>query len=144
MIIDSQNLFSDAQALTASAASTNLIDLGAENEQGIGEPMAVVMTVDVAADFTTGDETYVFNVEVDALAAFGSAVTAISKTILAAALTAGSQHIIPIPPDESMERFVRIGYVLAGTTPTLTITAMLMPMSMVQNDKYHLDGITIS
>jgi len=144
MLLDSQNLFSDAQAFTASAASTNLIDLGSEVELGIGEPMAVVITVDVAADGTTTDETYAFAVQADSTAAFSSAATVVSRTIGYAALTAYSQHVIPIPPDTSMERFVRLYATLGGTTPTITLTAALMPMSMIQNNVVHPDAITIS
>ena len=60
MILDSLLKFSDAQALTATADSTNVIDLSNDRDIGIGEPMALVVTVGVAADFTTGDETYQF------------------------------------------------------------------------------------
>ena len=63
MFLDAQNLFSDAQALTATAVGTNVIDLSQDRSIGNGEPMGVVFTVDVAADQTTGDEDYTFDVE---------------------------------------------------------------------------------
>ena len=134
MIIDSQNLLSDAQALTASAASTNIVDLGSDRNIGIGKSMAVVITVDVAADGTTTDETYTFAVQADDNAAFSSAANVVSRTIGYASLTAGSQHVLPIPPDTSMERYLRLYATLGGTTPSVTITADLKPMDMIQND----------
>ena len=52
MIMDAQLLFSDAQAITAAAGSTNTIDLGAVRDIGTGENLYLVVTVDVA--FTDG------------------------------------------------------------------------------------------
>ena len=43
MYTDAQNLFSDAQALTVTADSTNVIDLGVDRNVGQGEPLAVVI-----------------------------------------------------------------------------------------------------
>jgi hypothetical protein len=39
MYIDAQNLFSDAQAVTADAVGTNVIDLTIDRSIGNGEPM---------------------------------------------------------------------------------------------------------
>ncbi len=92
MRTDAFLLLSDAQAVTADAASTNALALGAAGvDVGIGEPLAVVFVIDVAADYTTGDETYKFAVrtatasdgttgavsivETPAIAGFGEAIT---------------------------------------------------------------------
>src|SRR3990167_4171654 len=62
MFIDAQALLSDAQAVTADAASTNTYDSGAAGTDITeGEPLGIGISVDVAADFTTGDETYEFH-----------------------------------------------------------------------------------
>ena len=63
IIKDAQNLFSDAQAVTASAVGTNVINLLTDRSIGVGEPMCVLFAIDVAADQTTGDEDYTFDVE---------------------------------------------------------------------------------
>ena len=146
MIIDGQNLFSDAQALTASAASTNLIDLISANKLGTGEPMAVVITVDVAADGTTTNETYAFKLETDDNAAFSSAtlVAGTSLTVTYGNLTAGSQHVIVIPPGASVEQYLRLYATLGGTTPSVTITATLVPMKSIANLDLYPDNVTIS
>jgi len=144
MILDAQNLYSDAQALTATAASTNLIDHGSDRNIGIGEPLVVSLTVDVAADFTSANETYQFDLETDDNAAFSSATVVVSRIITAAVLTLGSKHAIPVPPDTRMERFSRINYTLGGTTPTVTVTAALLPQSFLQNEFAYPDGFTIS
>lgn len=52
MILDAQLQFSDSQAITAAAASTNYVDLGAVRDIGTGEPLYIVVNVEVA--FTDG------------------------------------------------------------------------------------------
>lgn len=143
MYLDAQHLFSDAQALTSTAASTNLIDLGGDHNVGIGEPMAVVISLDVASDFTTGDETYVVTVETDDNDSFSSATTIATKAIVGAN-AAGSKFVVGIPADETAERYVRVNYTLAGTSPSVTITAFLTAQNMIQNYVSYADGFTIS
>lgn len=125
-MIDSKLLLSDAQALTATADSTNSVDLGSDRDIGRGEPWALVVSVGVAADFTTGDETYTFGVETDSTSAFSSATEIFSQAVLAADLTAGSLHVFPL--GVSNEQHVQVVYTLAGTTPTATVTTYLTPL----------------
>ena len=143
MYIDAQHLFSDSQALTASAASTNLIDLGGDHNVGIGEPMAVVINVEVALDDTTGDETYVFTVEADDNSGFSSAATIATKTATRGDV-AGTKYVLPIPADTSAEQYLRVYYTLGGTTPTGTVSAFLIPQNMIDNYVSYADGFTIS
>lgn len=131
MYVDANLLLSDAQALTATAASTNLVDFNVDRDMGRGEPLALVITVDVLADGTTTDETYAFAIETDDNAAFSSATALVSRTIGYADLTAGSQHIIPFTL--SNERYVRLYATLGGTTPSVTITAHIAPMNQIDS-----------
>ena len=157
MLIDAQNQFSDAQAVTVDAVGDNVIDLGVDRSIGVGEPMAVVFTVDVAADQADGDEDYEFEVEYASNAAqsagrkqVGSLIfesgTPDAPALNADLLVAGFQFAIPIPPaKKSMsERYLGIRYDTTGTSPSITVTAMLMPMSMIQQDDLYPDNITIS
>jgi len=123
MLIDSRLEFSDAQALTETAASTNLVDLGGDRDIGPGRTLYVVLTVDVAADFTTGNETYAVALQTDDNVGFSSAVTLASRSIAAAALAQGSQHVIPVTLTN--ERYLRLNYTLGGTSPTVTVSAWL-------------------
>lgn len=144
MFIDAQHRFSDAQAVTADAASTNLIDLGVARNLFDGEPLAVMLTVDVAADGTTTDETYEFQIETDDNSSFSSATDLIAHSIGYAALTAGSKHILPIPVGAAVERYLRVYYNVGGTSPSITVTADLLPLSMIDKYKAYADNITIS
>jgi hypothetical protein len=157
MILDAHLLFSDAQAVTADAVGTNVIDLGVDRSIGNGEPLAVFFQVDVAADQTTGDEDYQFEVEYASNAAQTTGRQLIGRRVFesgtpaapyqdADLLVAGFIFYIPIPPTKltESERFLGIRYDVTGTTPTITVTAGLIPQSMVQADNVYADGITIS
>lgn len=142
MILDSLLKFSDAQALTATADSTNVIDLSNDRDIGKGEPMALVVTVGVAADFATGDETYQFQLETDDNAAFSSATVIGDVTVAAANLTAGDKVVIPL--GQTNERYLQARYVLGGTTPSVTVDAFLQPLSMVDASATYASGYSIT
>lgn len=146
MMLDAQHLFSDAQALTATAVSTNVIDLGSDRDIGKGEPMAVVIIVDVAADFTTGDETYQIDVQSGSTATPTKVVARRIPVVTASNLTSdlglGKQIVIPLPHDG--DRYYRLNYTLGGTTPSVTLTSFLQPMSMIQSDAQYADALTIT
>jgi hypothetical protein len=144
MINDALLLFADALSISASGAATDHIDLGADRNIGIGEPMVVLITVDVAASTGNADETYAFKIQTDTVTGFGSPTDVISRTIGRALLTAGSLHAIPVPPDTSMEQFMRVYATLGGTDPTITYTAMLVLQSSVPKEALYPSGSTIS
>lgn len=143
MIIDAQNLFSDEQALAASAVSTNVIDTVVDGNLGVGEPMAVVVTLDVAADDTDADETYSVVLQASSDEAFSAPVSVASKDIVRGA-AAGSKIVFGVPADDSGDRYYRLSYVLGGTTPSVTVTSFLIPQSMVQNDFKFASGFTVA
>lgn len=159
MILDSQLQFSDSQALTATALSTNVIDLGSVDRNLFqGEPMCVAFNVEVAADQTTGDEDYTFDVEVASDAGITTARKLKGRRIFesgtptapaedADLLVAGYRFAIPLPGGnlDEAERYLAVRYTLAGTTPTITVSAHLMPLSMFEHDKvYYADDQPIS
>jgi hypothetical protein len=157
MYLDAQAQFSDAQAVTTSAVGTNVIDLSVDRSMGNGEPLAVVITVDVAADQTTGDEDYTFQVEYASNAAQTTGRQLIGERIYesgtptapaqdADLLVVGYKVIIPIPPTTlaESERYLGIRYVTAGSTPTITCSAFLQPMSMIDATNDYADGYDIT
>lgn len=125
--IDKLGLFSDAQAVTADAVSTNVVDLGnvtPKRQVGAGHRLWVVFSIGVAADFTTGDETYTFRFDTSAAANMGTPTTLVSRTIVAGTLVAGYQFAFAVP-QEGLLRYVSTYYDVGGTTPTVTVTAWL-------------------
>lgn len=145
MYLDAQTLLSDAQAFSADATSTNTFDSGlATNDISIGEPMGIGISVDVAADFTTGDETYEFQAIQSANANLTSPDILAARTIAAANLTAGSFHVLPIPPGSKTKQYLGLYFNGGGTTPTVTVTAWIAPLSMLAKHKNYPDALTIS
>lgn len=158
MILDAYLQFSDSQAVTADAVGTNVVDLSSARSIGNGEPMAVVFVVEVAADQTTGDEDYTFDVEYASDAAQSSGRQLIGRRVFesgtptapaqdADLLVAGYKFAIPIPPTVAGddERYIGVRYDVAGTTPSITVSAYLMPLSMVEVGAVHYpDGFSIS
>lgn len=136
--------FSDSQAVAADAVSTNTYDTGAAaNEIGTGEPLAAEIDVEVAADHTTGDETYTFELIQSANADLSAADVLASRTVAAANLVAGAQVIIPLPPGAKTKRYLGINYNVGGTTPSITCSAFLKPLSMIQSWKAYAAAGTI-
>ena len=158
MLLDAQMQFSDSQAITADAVGTNVIDLIATRALGNGEPMGVVFCVEVAADQTTGDEDYTFDVEVATNAAQSTGRQLLGRRVFesgtptapaqnADLLVAGFKFVIPIPPIVISEaaRYLGIRYDVTGTTPTITCSAYLQPLSMIEVGQVNYpDNITIS
>ena len=141
MILDALLQFSDAQALTATGASTNSIDLGAERRIGSGGAMAIVVTADVALAGTS--PTLAVTVQSDDNAAFSSPTT-VTTSATVTTLAAGEKIVVGIPPGTATERYMRLSYTLGGTPPTVTVTSQLMPRDMIQDEAYYADGFTIS
>lgn len=145
MILDTQALLSDAQAVTADAVSTNTYDSGAAgNDVSIGEELCIMVTVDTAADFTTGDETYAFQVIQSANANLSSPDVLSVRTVLAADLTAGAKIHLPIPMGSKSKRYLGLNYDVGGTSPSVTVTAAIVPSKFADVYKAYADGITIS
>jgi hypothetical protein len=157
MILDGQLEFSDGQALTATAVGTNVIDLSVDRSIGNGEPMAIVVTIDVAADQTTGDEDYTFEVEYASDAAQTTGRQLIGRRVYesgtptapaqdADLLVVGYKVIIPIPPTDlsESERYIGVRYTLAGTSPSVTVSAYLQPQSMIDATNDYATGYSIS
>lgn len=97
MIFDVQNEFSAAQAVTAAAASTNYIDLGAVRDLGLGENLYVVLNVDVALTDSGSDSTVTVDLQGDSTTTFTPDGTQTLFTVAAVAAI-GTQYIARVQP----------------------------------------------
>lgn len=122
MIFDLTNKFSSEQAVTATAASTNVVDLGVTSRDiGIGEVIPVWVGVDV--DFA-GLTSLQVSVQTDDTENFASAVTVVQTgAVLLADLKAGYEFAIQSIPKNVLGRYVRVNYTVVGTGTAGTITA---------------------
>lgn len=121
MIFDKENLFSEDQAVTATAVSTNVVDLGVDRDIGKGVPVPVV--IQVTEDFATLTS-LTAEIQTASDEAFSSPeVLATSGAVPAADLVTGKQLALQYMP-LGTKRYLRINYTVAGTTATAgTVTA---------------------
>lgn len=155
MYIDSQELFSDAQAVTSTAISSNVLDLNpsaaglAGNVQDIGvghdATYLVVETVTTATD-TGSDATLTVTLESDSTANLATApVVHYSSGALAfAAFATAGTILVQIPlPLGDYKRYLGIRYTVAsGPLTAGAFTAFLT--SDVQRYKYYASGFSVS
>ena len=131
MILDKQNLFSEDQAITTTAVSTNIIDLGTDDSEVVtpnnkdAEILAQVTTTFVGATSVA------LSLYTDADVAFGSATLMFTTAAVAnASLVAGYKFKVPTLP-EDVERYVRMTYTVVGTASAGTVMAGLKEMGGV-------------
>ena len=128
MIFDKTNLFSDDQAITATAVSTNVIDLGATGtpklrnatplQRNISKGTPIPILVQVTEAFNTLTSLAIA-IQTDDNEAFSSPTTVYSESIVLANLTLGARVAIDWLPKNIKERYVRLNYTVTGTNPTL-------------------------
>lgn len=120
-MIEYINTLGSSQAVTTATTTrtTNTKDFGGDFDKGPGEAKGIMFVVEVAADFTTGDETHNFQLRTDDNTSFSS------PTILAETgvrngntLTAGTRIVLALPNEN--ERYVEGAVVSAGTSPLIT------------------------
>jgi hypothetical protein len=128
MIMDATLQFSNAQAITADTASTNIIDLGATGTaygaaqalvRDIGKGLDVPLVVTVTETFNNLTSMNI-SIQVDDNSAFSSANTVFrSPEYLLADLVAGKQYLLPDAfPVGTNERYVRLYIDITGTAPS--------------------------
>lgn len=144
MYVDSQLLFSDAQAVTAAAASTNSIDLGAVRDIGTGEQLYIVCVCDVAMTDGSSDSTLEVALEGDSTTTFTPDGTN-SLFTFAALSAAGTVKYAALSPAMAalQYRYIQLKYTPAnGNLTTGSFTAFLT----TNIDRYvsYADGYTIS
>jgi hypothetical protein len=127
MILSNEQLFSDDQAITATAISTNVIDLGApgtpygaaaplNQDIGKGGMVPVLVQVTEAFDALTS---LTITVEVSDAAGLTSPVVLATETILLADLVAGKQMFNQVLPNGADKRYLGVRYTVTGTAPTV-------------------------
>ncbi|RAI15332.1 MAG: hypothetical protein DKM22_04270 [Candidatus Melainabacteria bacterium] len=131
MILDEQALFSKEQAVTASAASTNVIKVN--GDIGKGEPVEIL--AQVVAAFATCTSVKV-GVQTDDAENFSNAVTlAETGAIAVASLVAGYKFPIKFLP-KGIKKYLRLYYTVAGSNATTgKITAGIVDGS---NEGHHI------
>lgn len=116
MFMDADLVFSDAQAVTAAAASTNYYDTGplysgnTGRDLGVIDDLLVSITVDVAMTDGSSDSTLTVDLQTDDNTSFSSAATVATLMTIPAVSAAGSKFFakLPLAPAVPYERYVRV------------------------------------
>lgn len=111
MLIDSQMLFSEKQAITSAVASDNYIDLGfTARNVGMGEPFYIVFFVDVAFTDTGSDSSLTVDLYGDSSTTFTPDAQMRLLTIPALA-AAGSAYYVKVSPGFATDyRYLQLYY----------------------------------
>lgn len=126
MILSAEQLFSDDQAVTATAISENVIDLGAAGtpydaaaalNQDVGKGTPIPILVQVTTAFATLTSLTI-TVEVSAAAGLTSPQVLATETILVADLVAGKQMSMQVLPKDADLRYLGIRYTVNGSNAT--------------------------
>ena len=150
MITDALLQLADAQAVTASANSTNTIDLSVARDIGPGEPLEFDITVDQTVT-ASGSATVTFQVISSAAAALTSPTVLMQTDAIGKAeLTAGRRPIrLRVPPSILAaqpigQRYLGV-YFAVGTGP---LTAGKFTVNGVRDGqdvgKYYPSGFTVA
>ncbi|MFZ2972238.1 MAG: Bbp16 family capsid cement protein [Ferribacterium limneticum] len=110
MIIDKLLQVSNEQAVTASAASTDVIDFGQANpNSGLNNNVTMAITTDEAAT-ASGSATVTFSIQ-DSADNSTFADVAVTAAVAKSTLVSGYQILIPMPT--KLRRYVRVYYTVA-------------------------------
>lgn len=132
-------LLSDGQTLTATGASTNVIDTTLDRNIGIGEALAIAI-VATERDDDDGNESYKATLQTSNAENFGSGVVSLGEVTI----DKTGIFSLPVPKDDRTLRYLRVNYTLGGTTPSLTVDAYLTGHDDIDGGGTFNRGYTIS
>lgn len=134
MMWDKQNQLSVAQAFTGTAVSTNsYAKQSAAQDLSIGRELSVLVMPTVSAG--AGSTHVLAAIQADNADLTSNVEVLASKTVLAAALTAGSRHEIRIPSNSMTKQYIGFRNTISGGTETVTLDAYLVPSDEIATYK---------
>jgi hypothetical protein len=146
MILDSQALFSDSQAITVTANSSNVIDnLATSTVPGTpGSPISVFAQVMQA--FSGGTSLQISVVSADDAALTTNAVTHFTTAVIpVASLTAGLFALATRLPPQKMRKYLGLKYTVVGTMSAGTILAAVVDdLQTVRGAVDYSKGFTVA
>lgn len=115
MLFDAKLLMSSAQAITATAASTDIIDRG--DTKDVGRAGDISLLIQVVEAFNTLTSLTI-DLQTDDNSGFSSPRSLFQVVVPLADLKLGYQTpVITLP--QKTERYLRLNYTVTGTAPTL-------------------------
>lgn len=148
MYVDSKNEFSDAQAVTSTAISSNVIDLGATNsvkDIGLGEPLWLIVLTNTLATDSGSDATLTVTLEsaTDAGLTSGAVVHHTTGALPFATFSPAGSVLVAIRlPSADYKRYLGIRYTVASGPLTAGKFDAFLTHD-IQKWKAYADNVTI-
>jgi hypothetical protein len=134
MLLDYEDQVCRAQAFTATAVSASSIDMSsASSDFTIGRQMSGLVIPTVAAG--AGSTHVLAVIQADDAALTSNVEVLGSITVLAAALTVGSVHEIPIPKGVKTRRYIGLRNTISSGTTTVTADGWIVPSDEIPKYK---------
>lgn len=153
MLIDSQLEFSDAQAVTSTAISTNVVDLQIADQTnetlnlGIGTDMYLVVQTNTAATDSGSDATLTITLEsADNAALSTNAVTHFSTGAIpfASFAAAGSKLVaVKLPEHIDYKRYLGLRYTVASGPLTAGAFDAMLVTGVQNSTNYYKSAFTV-
>lgn len=141
MYTDALTFFSDAQAITAAAASTSYVDLSIARGLADGTPLYVAISVDVAFTDGASNSTLTVALEFDSTTTFTPDATQTLCSIPALSAI-GYRRVIPIAPLVTDYQYAQLYYTpVNGDLTTGSVTASIVLHAEL--NKYYASGYTL-
>src|SRR3990167_1413897 len=138
MILDKTLLFSDAQAITVTAASTNVIDLGVDRDLGQSD---IDVLIQVLTAFTAaGAATLTIALQTDNDEAFGSPTVLYTSAAIAVASLVVGFNPFKLKLPQTTERYLRLSFTV--TTGPMTAGALTAGLITGRHDARVYDAVT--
>lgn len=125
MLMDIQQTFSDAQVLTATANSTNILDESSSRNLGGGEPIFLVADITAISGTSPTLTIALHGADDSGFSTNDITIASVTPTLVSGTAYGFVRFGIPsygLTP----KRYYRLVYTVGGTTPSITITAGLV------------------
>ncbi len=113
MLLDQNGIFSEGQSISASAASTNVVDLGAAGNTARG---AMYFTAEVDAKFTGTTGTLTVALQTANNSNFSDAVTLVSAPFDMTLLGVDGQLLCSVALPLGLKRYLRVYYTVSDVS----------------------------
>ena len=149
MYLDSKNEFSDAQAVTSTAISSNVLDLGAVNttkDIGLGEPLWLIVLTNTLVTDSGSDATLTVTLEsaTDAGLTSGAVVHYTTGALAFATFSPAGTALVAIRlPSADYKRYLGIRYTVASGPLTAGKFDAFLTHD-IQKWKSYADNVTIA
>jgi len=125
MMIDSKLMMSEAQAITATAVSTNEIDMGVNGENvGEGNPVYLEVYLDTGFDTSVNTLTITLQDSADG-STYADKVVVVPATATSALLTADIGRLVRISLPADIRRYIAMNYTVSTGLTSGKVSAFL-------------------